>query len=169
MILAFDVNSACISLPKMEFFPHFRSLWYFSPAHCLTWGIFVLVSWIRSTTRCVKLKMESLSGLTDRVVSITKVRGGLITTLDVAADTGQSMHLQETHLKQRNFGLSFSTNFNISGSFCGTFDDFSKWNARPKVLNPFFGWFLVSENPISSTQYTSLHIHLIRQKFYSRH
>ena len=49
--------------------------------------------------------MESLSGLTDRVVSIRKVKGGLITTPDDAADTGQSMHLQATHLKQRNFWL----------------------------------------------------------------
>ena len=49
--------------------------------------------------------MESLSGLTDRVVSITKVNGGLITTPDVAAVSGQSMHLQETHLKQKNFGM----------------------------------------------------------------
>ena len=34
---------------------------------------------ILSVTFDVRLKMESLSGLTDLVVSITKVRGGLMT------------------------------------------------------------------------------------------
>ena len=44
--------------------------------------------------------MESLSGFTDFVVSITKVKGGLSTGAPaLAADSGQSLHLHATHLK----------------------------------------------------------------------
>ena len=61
----------------------------------------VFVSVILSTTLWVKLKMESLSGFTDLVVSITKVMGGFITlSEDVEAETGQDLHLQATHLEQ---------------------------------------------------------------------
>ena len=48
------------------------------------------------TTLWVKLKIESLSGLTERVVSIKKVKGGLMTSLPT--DTGHCMQLQATHL-----------------------------------------------------------------------
>ena len=44
---------------------------------------------------------HTLSGLTDFVVSITKVNGGLMTApAPVPADCGQSMHLQATHLEK---------------------------------------------------------------------
>ena len=44
--------------------------------------------------------MESLSGFTDFVVSIRKVKGGLRTGAPaVDAESGQSLHLQATHLK----------------------------------------------------------------------
>ena len=73
--------------------------------HCvltvINWylGMFVFVSLILSTTVCVKLKMEFLSGFTDFVVSITKVRGGFKTGAPPAGpDIGQSWHLQATHL-----------------------------------------------------------------------
>ena len=56
------------------------------------------VSWMRLTTACVRLKMEYLSGLTDLVVSTTKVSGGLMTELEVTVETGQSLQLQLTHL-----------------------------------------------------------------------
>ena len=47
---------------------------------------------------CVRLKIESLSGLTDFVVSITKVRGGLKTSVPFG-DCSHSWHLHATHLK----------------------------------------------------------------------
>ena len=63
--------------------------------------MFVFVSLILSTTVCVKLKIEFLSGFTDFVVSITKVRGGFKTGAPPAGpDMGQSWHLQATHLKK---------------------------------------------------------------------
>ena len=59
---------------------------------------------ILAVTLDVKLKIESLSGLTDLVVSITKTRGGLRTfpsplASPVPPDRGQSWQLQPTHLK----------------------------------------------------------------------
>ena len=45
--------------------------------------------------------MESLSGLTDFVVSITNVRGGLKIS-DPLGDWAHSWHLHATHLKAHN-------------------------------------------------------------------
>ena len=44
-------------------------------------GMLMLSFMILSVTLMVRLKMESLSGLTDFVVSMTKMRGGLRTLL----------------------------------------------------------------------------------------
>ena len=44
-------------------------------------GMLILSFIILAVTFAVRLKIESLSGLTDLVVSITKTRGGLITRL----------------------------------------------------------------------------------------
>ena len=50
--------------------------------------------------------MESLSGFTDLVVSIKKVKGGFKTwSADVEAETGQSLHLQATHLEQNEINF----------------------------------------------------------------
>ena len=75
----------------------------------------ILSFMILPVTLDVKLKMESLSGLTDLVVSITKTRGGLRTfpspASPVPPDWGQSWHLQPTHLKfpgQRESGTGAS-------------------------------------------------------------
>ena len=75
--------------------------------------MFVFVSLILSTTVCVKLKIEFLSGFTDFVVSITKVRGGFKTGAPPAGpDMGQSWHLQATHLKKNQIGfIRFRLNF----------------------------------------------------------
>ena len=68
--------------------------------------MFVFVSLILSTTVCVKLKIEFLSGFTDFVVSITKVSGGFKTGAPPAGpDMGQSWHLQATHLKEIQIGF----------------------------------------------------------------
>ena len=62
-------------------------------------GILILSFMILSVTLVVRLKMESLSGLTDLVVSMTKVRGGLRGLLDLESaplelvgDSGQRAH-----------------------------------------------------------------------------
>ena len=80
----------------------------------------VFVSVILSTTRWVKLKMESLSGFTDLVVSIKKVKGGFKTALaDVEAETGQSLHLQATHLEQNeiNFYRYYRSTYELGDFF----------------------------------------------------
>ena len=62
-------------------------------------GMLMLSILMLSTTFWVRLKMESLSGLTDLVVSMTKVRGGLRGLLDLESaplelvgDSGQRAH-----------------------------------------------------------------------------
>ena len=71
-------------------------------------GILILSFMILSVTLVVRLKMESLSGLTDLVVSMTKTRGGLRTwppalppAWPCPPDWGQFWHLQPTHLHRR--------------------------------------------------------------------
>ena len=62
-------------------------------------GMLMASIWMLSTTFWVRLKMESLSGLTDLVVSMTKVRGGLRGFFDLepgpvlaVEDSGQRAH-----------------------------------------------------------------------------
>ena len=62
-------------------------------------GMLMLSILMLSTTFWVRLKMESLSGFTDLVVSMTKVRGGLRGLLDLESaplelvgDSGQRAH-----------------------------------------------------------------------------
>ena len=68
-------------------------------------GILILSFMILSVTLLVRLKIESLSGLTDLVVSMTNTRGGFNTLLESLPwpspwppDCGQFWHLQPTHL-----------------------------------------------------------------------
>ena len=72
-------------------------------------GMLMLSILMLLTTFWVRLKMESLSGLTDLVVSMTNMRGGLRGLLDLGpepeagpGDSGQRAHWQlPRHLSSR--------------------------------------------------------------------
>ena len=68
-------------------------------------GMLILSFMILVVTLEVRLKMESLSGLTDLVVSMTNTSGGFLTLPSLPCpspcppDSGQSWHLHPTHLR----------------------------------------------------------------------
>ena len=98
--LYLDLNIFPDILPiVIESHQHIPALAWVIPAKAQNYylGMLIFSLLMLLSTLLVRLKMESLSGLTDLVVSTTKVRGGLSTfcpCLSCTPDWGHSSHWQ---------------------------------------------------------------------------